>query len=123
MPNKNLDFFGSLIVSQIRNETIEQWQATLSGKMKDEKSKSFHAELSSLPPSCREFIEKNLSKIVDTTIFKTLNFFEQEQENIKLLVREESGNFIDIADESDGLAGELFGTNGWIAKFEKKQQS
>lgn len=39
------------------------------------------------------------------------------QDDVQVLVQSDSGEFVDIVQESDGLAGELFGENGWIARY------
>ena len=117
MPNTILDKFRAEFISGVRNEATDEWSLILHGKVKDAKAQSIFRGLDSLPSSCREFVEKYFHEVIDSTVFQTMNFFEQAQDDIKLLVKSDSGEFVDIVVESDGLAGELFGENGWIAKY------
>jgi len=114
-----LDLFGKLLIEKVRDESIEQWQLTLSGKMGGERSRFLYKELSkSFDEIQINLLEEIISQVVDTTIHNMLWTIEQESE-LKLLINTNQGH-VDLVEASDGLTGELYSEDGWILKFSKK---
>ncbi|MCM3125997.1 MULTISPECIES: epimerase [unclassified Mesobacillus] len=119
MTAKFLDLFGEILMKNVRDEAIEQWEMTIQGKMKSEESQSVHNLISLSGQS--ELINDLVPKIVDTTIHHLLWTLEQE-EAIDITIN--NGNKpVSIKEMSDGLAGELYTEDGWINRFSNKAKS
>ncbi len=50
------------------------------------------------------------------SIANFLYLFDQKREYYSIVIHAE-GAVIDLVEESDGVVGELYGDNGWIARF------
>jgi len=59
-----------------------------------------------------------VTEIVDNTIHNLLWGLEQTA-HVQICVDGELGHLSRVSYESDGLAGELYGDNGWVARSSK----
>ncbi|TAA72665.1 epimerase [Planococcus salinarum] len=116
-----LDFFGKVLIEQVRDESIEDWERILGGKMKDEESQQLFNEVQSLHSEQLQLIMKLIPKVVDSTLHHFLWTLEQEEE-VNIVITLEEENPINIRENSDGLAGELYTEDGWISRFSSKQK-
>ena len=67
----------------------------------------------------RKIVLSLLPQIVDTVLHHLLWTLEQS-EDITVAVRTAKEQADSIKDLSDGLSGELYGRQGWIAKYSKE---
>ncbi|WP_102263976.1 epimerase [Mesobacillus jeotgali] len=119
MNAKFLDLIGEILIKNVRDEAIEQWDMTIQGKMKSEESQRLYNLISLSGQS--ELINTLVPKIVDTTLHHLLWTLEQD-ESIDVTIND--GNKpVSIKDISDGLAGELYTEDGWINRFSNKVKS
>ena len=114
--SKPLDAFGKAFVESVRDNGLELLEHTLSGHMKDEESQALHAELSQLSPQAQAVASRLAASVLDTALFDMLEFFESEEE---WKLASPMQKIKDLAAISDGLSGELYGENGWIAKYSR----
>lgn len=114
-----LDFFGKVLMEQVRDEAIEDWERILGGKMKDEESQQLFNEVQSLRSEQLQFILKLIPEVVDRTLHHFLWTLEQEEE-VNIVITLEEENPINLRENSDGLAGELYTEDGWISRFSNK---
>lgn len=120
MKNKELDEFGEVLITAVRDTTINQWEKILSGRMKGERAKRiFNDFTNDFNQDQLEKITDLVSQIVDSTLHYTLFMVEQEESIVVALKREDS-SLIDLNQISDGLAGELYTDDGWIRKYSAK---
>ena len=50
-------------------------------------------------------------------------YIDESQEKVEVRYRSlDDTSWLSIAQESDGLSGELYGDNGWVAKYSKYDQ-
>jgi hypothetical protein len=118
--NNALDDFGRILIENVRDTTIEQWEMIVSGKMKGERGKRIKQILEP------KFNEKQLdivtdlvSQIVDSAVHNLLVTLEQEEIEVYLSNNEQVKTNIVLL--SDGLAGELYTEDGWICKYSTKK--
>ncbi|WP_426450650.1 epimerase [Paenibacillus sp. S-38] len=111
-----LNHFGKILVQNVRDTSIQHWDKIVHGQMNDEESQ----KLQSLDSSELELIQRLIPKIVDTTIHYMLSTIEQE-DTIDISIDGEFNATEKLSLESDGLAGELYGKNGWIRKFSSQR--
>lgn len=121
---EKLDSFGELLISQVRDRSIEQWENMLTGQLKSKRAVNVYEEAQlKLDGPALEMVTGLVNQIVDSTLHNFLSLIEQE-EKIKLLFKgsgcEEDTGEVDIKEISDGLAGELYTEDGWILKYSKK---
>jgi hypothetical protein len=121
MATTPLEDFGRLLITRVRDEAIEQWDMILDGRMKDEDSQRLHRELRS-QPAVAEALARRVPEIVDTTLHHLLWTLEQAR-SIEVTVHGSEGSVREISKESDGLPGELYGPDGWIARFSQQRHS
>jgi hypothetical protein len=112
-----LDSFGKLFMEEVRDRTINNFEAILSGKTKSQKSQLLHKQLATLDNNTIQILKEALIETIDNQLFNTLTLLEQNEE-LSLLYNIEEKPF-NINEISDGLGGELFTENGWIEKFSK----
>ena len=113
--NDNLEFFGEIFISEVRDRTIRIFDKRIEGLMNDKASQDLHKEIQSLNSSQQEIVNTIVYQVTDLCIHNILSMFE-EHEELKLLFGND--NLIDM---SDGLAGELYTDDGWIKKYSKQR--
>lgn len=121
--SENLNTFGELLIKQVRDRTIDQWEKILTGQIKSKRAVSVYEEAQvKLDSSALEMVTGLVSQIVDSTLHNFLSLCEQE-EKIKILFKTnyiEEAEATDIVGNSEGLAGELYTEDGWILKYSEK---
>lgn len=120
MPDEALDEFGRRLVREVRDETISDWEMILSGKMKGERAERIRLLISRYATAERGALMPIIPEIVDSVLHHLLRWLEEDDElQVSCAFGEE---VIDnLAEESDGLPGELYSDAGWIARFSKFQ--
>ena len=113
--NNNLELFGEIFISEVRDRTIRVFDKRIEGTMKDETSQQLHKEIQTLNDSQLKIVYSIIEQVTDLSIHNMLSMFE-EHEEIKLLLNEEN-----LVEESDGLAGELYTEDGWIKKYSNQR--
>jgi len=111
MSNEILNAFGQEFIEATRDDVLDEWRKIINGDMKAPELIEWGNELRqfNLP---KEMLEKIIYRVVDSCLFAFLNFIEQNDIDIMW----DSEN---IRELSDGLAGELYSTQGWINRFSK----
>ncbi len=120
MTNKTLDYLGEMLMKKVRDKVIDNWDMILNGEGTTATPKKVHQELSGFSNEQIEIIKWLVPKIVDTTMHFFLSTIEQEKE-VALMVKTDDGKVINIAEISDGLAGELYTEEGWIMRFSEQR--
>ena len=119
--NELLDEFGMWLMQNVRDDSIESWRMILSGFMKGESSIQTRAKLDAISPAARAAVSAVLPEIVDTVLHHLLWSLEQSDE-ITVGVHSGGQSTSDLKTVSDGLAGEVFTEEGWIARFSKEPE-
>ena len=115
-----LDEFGKEYIHQVRDRVITKYLMTKSGKMKDQESQFLHKQLLKFTPDQIKVVDQMISDIIETQLHHALFMFEASTAwaVVKKDAAEDAG-LDDLAQVSDGLAGELYSEDGWIEKFSK----
>lgn len=116
MNRETLDIFGSLLMRRVRDQTISEWDKEIDGEMKGLTAQHIEGILNSLNAKQINVLHQLIPRIVDTSLFNMLIMLEEEK-SIQIAVHSETGVTINLRDISDGLAGELYGSRGWISQF------
>ena len=122
MSNPPLDKFGELLVKKVRDKAIGDWERIISGEMKGVTSERVKQQIISFTPEQKNVLCKLIPLVVDTTLHHLLFTAEQEQ-SLQLMI-DDTGEDVsqNLRNISDGLPGELYGNNGWIARFSTKSK-
>ncbi|MDR2951075.1 MAG: hypothetical protein LBV71_17955 [Prevotella sp.] len=116
--NDKLNTFGELLIENVRDRTIDKYNRIIEGKMKDANSLKLHTFISQLDENAKSILHRVIMDTIDNQLFNTLTLFEQNEEYLVGYLGEKEV-FHNLVDESDGLAGELLGDDGWIKKYSK----
>ncbi len=116
LAHQALDHFGEMLVRDVRNEIVSHWRRILNGQMKDPRLGSLAELLASNDPACFGLIHELLPRIADTALFYLLRTLESES-TIEVAVQIKDERVPSIRETSDGLAGELYGSRGWLERF------
>jgi len=111
MSHEALRTFCQQFILDSRDAVLEKWDRIIRQNAKAPRSIELGDELKSLGVP-REILEKIIYRVVDSCLFSFLNFIEQNE--IDIIWDAEN-----IRELSDGLAGELYSTQGWINRFSK----
>ena len=120
MSQAALDAFGRLLMAKVRDEAISDWRMIVEGQMKGELSVKVREKLTVFSETQRDVFLSLLPEIVDTVLHHLLWTLEQA-EDVDVAVRADGVSVRSIRDASDGLAGELYSDEGWIARFSKEK--
>ncbi len=107
--------FGELYIQEVRDRSIDHFERMVDGRMKGLTAQEIREKISSFSESERDVLLWLIPKVVDECMFNMLEMFEENEEDVFLLYEGEN-----MVENSDGLSGELFGADGWIAKYSKK---
>ena len=110
-----LNYFGEILIRDVRDRTIRRFDMRINGKMQDENSQELFEKVSKLDEDSIRLIGEIIPQVVDLSIHNMLCMFEGNME-IEVRVENEC-----ISEISDGLAGELYTEDGWIQKFSKQR--
>jgi len=119
MSENGLDYFGKILISEVRDRTITNWDMILNGKMKGITAQKVREELSGFSDDNLEVLRWLIPKITDTSLHNLLGMVEQNNE-IKIEIYDGEIKK-DITQLSDGLEGELYTDDGWIKRFSKER--
>jgi len=113
-----LENFGKILMSEVRDESIEQYEMIVAGRLKSARALVQHKKLSSFNKDQQAIIREMMVDTVDGVLHFFLCMLEQHEEDIDLNIAV-SGTALkeNIKDLSDGLEGELYTEDGWIAQF------
>jgi hypothetical protein len=111
--------FGQWLMTEVRDAAIIHWRMMLNGKMKGAKAEELQRLLANVGANERAALQAVVPKVVDTTLHYLLAGLEQPS-NIMLGVQSPAGDVVSLRQVSDGLAGELYSKEGWIARFSKE---
>ncbi|MFG0292013.1 MAG: hypothetical protein ACF8MJ_02540 [Phycisphaerales bacterium JB050] len=120
MSNEFLDAFGKLLITQVRDYTIADWDEYLDGVQKSAAGPEVNAAIARMSDKERASIKTILPGIVDSVLHNML-FLLESDETLTLTVSTDNGTSESIAEVSDGLAGELPTADGWIARFSSER--
>lgn len=109
--------FGEMFVKEVRDSTLFRYEKTKLGRLGSGSAKALHAELESLGKEAEKVIDEVVLDVVDSVLFRFLRLVEQEVISISY------EGVDDINSASDGISGEIFGDDGWIALYSKYAQS
>ena len=105
------------MVEQVYDASFRQLSMIMTRPMRSShRAKLFHV-FRSLKPEVQSLVQDFVAEAIDRTFIEFLHLFEVY--NTPLPFRSSSGEIVDMVEVSDGLAGEPYNEDGWIARFSK----
>lgn len=117
-----LEKFGNILITQVRDQAITQYDKTVAGKMISDISPTLSKDLSNFTEEQLLLIRKLIVGSIDSVIYNFLWMLEDNEDEIELIYSDETKK-ININQLSDGLSGEIFTEDGWIAKYSKYKEN
>lgn len=115
MPENALDAFGRIISQHLRDPAIDYVDGLIAGHWKAPALQPLQQAVSNLATDQQQVMRRVVIAAIDAAVHDFLFHLQQQRDfddNIRLLA-----NDVDVVDESDGLQGEVFGDDGWFARF------
>lgn len=106
-----LEKFGKVISQDLRDSALNRFLDIESGKLKSPSTQEMISRLSEFSDDQKSIIRTLLTECIDCGVHDLLFAIEEETEDISVHI-----DGTNIADESDGLNGEIFTEDGWFAK-------
>jgi hypothetical protein len=116
-----LDRFGKFLIEHLRDAPLDDLQRLLDGKMKAPAFRSLQVALGELDSKTIGAVRECVVTILNTAMHDFL-FALTEATDRKGDVLVTSGG-VNVAAVSDGLQGEPYGEDGWIARFSRHPES
>ena len=113
--SEGLDKFGEFITVHLRDNALLDAEVLLEGKAKAPGLQVLQDALSGLGENEKEVVRQMVEHSVTTGLHDFLFAIQEESENegrIRVTVDGE-----DVAALSDGIHGEIFGDDGWMARY------
>ena len=110
-----LNEFGKIFVTEVRDNTINSLDKMLNGSMKGVTAEKVQEKILALTNEQIDVIRWLIPQIVDINLYNML-FMIEEHDDLELLFEKEN-----LKEASDGLSGELYTEDGWIAKFSNER--
>ncbi len=115
MSHPAVDQLGEYLMTRFRDRAIGFAEGALSGKWPSPALADLQEQLSRLTPSQAELVRRCVTLAIDEGLHDLLFAIGETHESdqsVRVIV--DGGN---VAELSDGLNEELFGDEGWIAKY------
>lgn len=123
MTNKDLlDSFGKLLMSEVRDEAIEKYEMIAQGKIRSKSAQDLNSKLSKLDDEQLSLVREAVVSSIDDVLHNLLWMIEQSDDQITLTCNDEN-NAVNIHTISDGLSGEMYTEDGWIAKYSRYKEN
>lgn len=118
-----LDLFGKALMDKVRDHQIRLWDETLDGSVRSSVYKKIHLKLSqNLNDESLVTLGHLIPWIVDNVIADVLGMLQDKYETIDVAVRVDGQIVPSLYAASELLDWELWGEDGWIARFSKERE-
>lgn len=103
-------------MTETRDETIKMFHAIVEGSIRSERAQRLHEEFATLGSEGAEKAEHLTRAFIDETLHNVLWMFERS-DRFDVVERRPDGAIVSVKGASDGLSGELYTADGWLARF------
>lgn len=106
-----LNEFGQILIQETRDKTITRFEKMVDGSLKSISAKAVQEKFNGFSAEQLEVVEWLIPQIVDSSLHNLL-FMIEEHPELEVIYKG-----VNVNEESDGLAGELYTEDGWIEQF------
>ena len=112
-----MDHLGERLIHGARDPSIKELRMTFDGRMKSATARKIMEELATLSRDQLDRVSSVVPALVDIVLHNVLRTID-ENEGLEIAIKiPGNGDETRASEVSDGLPGELYGDQGWIAKF------
>jgi hypothetical protein len=113
--------FGAFLMANLRDGAVDRFDSLASNHLKSPRTESLRKTLAAMSAEDRAVVRRCVLACVDTGLHDFLFALQQIADfDNDITVAVDGKN---IVEQSDGLHGELFGDNGWFARYSKHGQN
>ncbi|MDA3613484.1 hypothetical protein [Polluticaenibacter yanchengensis] len=109
-----LSEFGEIFIKSVRDNTLFVIEGIINGHMKSDIDKKMYKDIKELPLESIELLRVFVYKAVDLSMHNMLFMFESNNDWVLFNENMDVDNIVEL---SDGFAGELYTSEGWISRF------
>ncbi len=106
--------FGKFLMATLRDEAIDFLDRLAAGSVKSPRTKALRDDLARVTPEQRDIARHATIAAIDDGLHDFLFALSEEGQHVVVTV---DGH--NVAEQSDGLHGELFGDTGWFSKYSR----
>jgi hypothetical protein len=114
-----LDAFGELLIAQVRDGAVRRVRGVIDGTLKSADARAIHSALDGISSEQAAAVRLLAVEAIDSVLHRFLVLIDET--DVLELSFVGDGQRIRVRDVSDGLAGELYSSDGWIARFSKER--
>lgn len=114
---------GKCLVEQVRDRSIDKFDKTLHGTLRSPLALELNKNLSKFSSEEQELIRKLIVNSIDETVYNFLWMLEENTDRFNLFYNNDKGSTENVVHASDGLSGEIFSEDGWIATYSKYKEN
>jgi len=119
-----LNDFGKILISDVRDPAIDTFLRIANKQARAPAEIDLQKMLEVFDDKQMEAVRKIVFCSIDDMLHNFLWMIEQHEENIELNYNGDDGQKMsNLRDISDGLSGELYSEDGWIARFSEYEES
>jgi hypothetical protein len=111
------DQFGAFVVANFRDRALDFFDGLARGHWKSARTQPLQAALARMTPEQRAVVRRCVQAAVDSGLHDFLFALGEEYDRGQGIVVLVTGH--NVAEQSDGLHGELFGDDGWLVRHSK----
>ena len=115
MDRDPLDKFGTFLMRNLRDRAIDNYDRLAQGQWKAPKLQALQQDLAAMTEDQRRIVRDCVVNALDVGLHDFLFALQERadfENDIQVMVDGKN-----LAEISDGLQGELFGEDGWLARF------
>ncbi|ARD85999.1 hypothetical protein A3306_01825 [Rickettsia bellii] len=116
---KLLDKFGKIYINFIRDNVLEGMEQIINNEYKGYYSQKLQKRIANLMPDQLNLLKFVIASAVDKSLHYTLFMLQEHEQDMQLNMYDEDDHEYSLVEISDGLCGELYSEDGWIAKYSK----
>lgn len=114
---KILDEFGQFAIREIYDKAFHGVQRIMNGEIRGDQAETMFAGYLALDAEKKNLVHAFAADGISMAFSLFLHSFDAS--STPLLFRSSSGEVVDVAKISDGIAAEPYNEDGWIARFSK----
>jgi hypothetical protein len=114
-----LDELGETLIREVRDRTIDELDEILNGTALPAWKRGLHSDLEAAYPELSHEPIRHLVVIAVDTALHNFLWAVESSRRIKLGIQGGDDVVQDVVELSDGLSGELWTDDGWIARFSR----
>jgi hypothetical protein len=111
------DRFGAFVIASFRDEALDFFDGLARGHWKSTRVQELQAALTAMTPEQRAVVRRCVLASIDAGLHEFLFALTEGHDregSISVLVEG-----LNVANQSDGLHGELYGDSGWLVRHSK----